>query len=109
MSQYKLFNDEGDEAGEIIIKLNDLNKSEDVIEFAKAKRYQNFQYNSIYNHIYCGKWGNKLTIEYELIVFFLAGKIEMECYDTFLSYIEKLIKKENPFRISDTVKYQYNQ
>lgn len=102
--QYKLFNDDEDKAGEIINKLKGLNKADDIIEFAEKKRYQNFQYSSIYNNIYCGIWRERLMIEYELMIFLLEGKIIMEGFNKFLSYIEALIKKDNPYKISEVVK-----
>jgi len=104
MEQYKLFGANEEKVKEIIEKVKDLNKYEDIIEFAETKRYQNFQYSSIYNNIYCGKRQDKVIVEYELVTFYLAGKIEMECYNEFLKYIEALIKKDNPYRISGAVK-----
>lgn len=102
--QYKLANADKDKAGEIIDKLKGLNKADDIIEFAEKKRYQNFQYSSIYNNIYCGKWRERVMIEYELVIFMLEGKIIMEGYNKFLRYIEVLIKKDNPYKISEVVK-----
>ncbi|MBY6779961.1 SAVED domain-containing protein [Clostridium botulinum] len=46
--QYKLLSADEVKVGEIIDKLKGLNKADNIIEFAEKKRYQNFQYNSVY-------------------------------------------------------------
>ena len=43
-------------------------------------------------------------VNYELIAFMFAGKIIMECYKDFLSYVENIIKKNNSNTVSKTVK-----
>ena len=102
--QYKLFNADEVKAGEIIDKLKGLNKADDIIEFGKQKKYQNFQYSSVYDNIYCGICLERLIVEYELITFMLEGKIIMEGNNKFLKYIESLIKRNNPYKISEIVK-----
>ena len=102
--QYRLFNADKDRIEEIISKLKGLNNADSIVEFAEKKKYENFQYISVYDNIYCGKWEKGVMVEYELILFFLAGKIIMESYRIFLRYIESLIKKDNPYKVSETVK-----
>lgn len=104
LGQYKLFGAEGDRIEEIICKLNKLNKFDDIISFSEQKKYENFQYTRVYNYIYCGKWEHSVMVEYELITFFLAGKIMMECYNRFLKYIEALIHKDNTYKVSEAIK-----
>lgn len=104
MEQYKLFNAHKDKSEQIINKLKELNNANDIIEFAEQKKYENFQYSSIYDNIYCGEWQHRLMVEYELIVFLVAGKIMMEGYKGFLRYIENLIRKDNSHEISEAVK-----
>jgi len=102
--QYKLLNANEDKSKEIIAKLTDFNKSDDIIKFAKEKSYENFQFSSMYHNLDCGKRRKSIMIEYELINFYVVGKIVMECYNEFLSYIETLIKWNNPYKVSEAVK-----
>lgn len=104
LGQYKLFGAEGYKIEEIIFRLNKLNKFDDIISFSEQKKYENFQYTRVYNYIYCGKWEHSVMVEYELITFFLAGKIMMECYNKFLKYIEALIHKDNNYKVSEAIK-----
>ena len=65
----------------IIDELKNIGSSEDIINLAKEKKYGNFQYNDYtYENIYCTKWKHRVMVEYELIVYFIQGKIFMECY-----------------------------
>ena len=74
----------------IIDKMKNISNSEDVINLDKEKKYENFQYNDYaYGNIYCTKRQHKIVIEYELMVYFIQGKILMECYYDFLKYIAK--------------------
>lgn len=104
LEQYKLFAEPRDKSEEILNKLKELNKIEEIIEFAQQKPYQNFQYSSMYKTIYCGKWKWKINVQIEMITFFLAGKIMMESYYSFLKYIEALIRKENKYKVSGAIK-----
>lgn len=102
--QYELLNIAKDRAKKIIDSLKGLSRADDIIELAERKKFENFQYISIYDNIYCTMWEHRVMVEYELMIFMLEGKIMMECYRRFLRYIEKLIKKDNPYVISKTVK-----
>lgn len=102
--QYKLLNANEDELEEIIAKLRNLNKSDEIIKFAKEKSYENFQFNSIYHNLDCGKWRKSIIIEYELVNFYVVGEIVMECHNEFLRYIETLIKQNNAYKVSEAVK-----
>lgn len=104
MEQYKLLNADEDRVEDIIDKLKDLSKANDIINFAKEKRYQNFQYSCVYDNIYCTIWRHRVMAEYESIIFMTEGKIIMECYRNFLRYIENIIKNENVHTISQAVK-----
>lgn len=103
VEQYKMFNDEEDMIKDIINKLNMLNTPKDIIDLAEEKRYRDFQQSSVYGKISIG-WGKRVLVAYEMIAFFVVGKVIMECYDDFFTYIENLIKKDNPYTVSKAVK-----
>jgi len=102
--QYKLLNVNENESKEIFATLNDLKKSDDIIKFAKKKAYENFHFSTIYYNLDCGKWRKSIMVEYELVNFYIVGKIQMECYNGFLKYIEMLIKLNNKYKVSEAVK-----
>ena len=104
IEQYEALNVDEDETRDIIGKLKELSKVVDIIDLAKEKRYQNFQYSSVCEYIDCTIWRCRVMVEYESIIFMIEGKIIMECYRNFLRYIENLIKKSNVHRISEAVK-----
>lgn len=43
-------------------------------------------------------------VKYGLVDFYVEEKIAMECYNDFLHYIEALIKRSNPYKVSEAVK-----
>ncbi|MGL4874144.1 MAG: hypothetical protein ACRC30_05785, partial [Clostridium sp.] len=103
---YRLFLDDN----ELELTLNEVlpalekNKSRtEILELASDRRYQYFQGASYMESVKCGAW-NRITVEYNTIVFFLQGKIMMECYDDFMLYIENLIRKSSEYKISGAVK-----
>lgn len=103
--QYELCYAEKDDVKEIIDILEKTDNSNDIISIAKEKKYQNFQYNDyVYENIYCTKWRHRISVQYELIVYFIQGKILMECYYDFLRYIENIISKNSSNKLSSTVK-----
>ncbi|WP_297424645.1 hypothetical protein [Clostridium sp.] len=104
IEQYKALDVDEDKMIDIVSRLKELSKVNDIIDFAKEKRYQNFQCSSVYDYIYCTIWRDRVMVEYETILFMIEGKIIMECYRSFIRYIENLIKKSNIHRISEAVK-----
>jgi len=104
MDQYKLLNVQEKTSKEIIARLKNISKVEDIINLAKEKSYPNFQYSTVIGYLYCGEWHHRLMAKYGLLDFYVEGKIIMECYNDFLHYIESLIKRNNPHRVSEAVK-----
>ena len=103
--QYDLCDLDTASTQEVIDKLKKVNNSDEIINLAKEKKYQNFCYNSyIYGNIYCTKWQYRVMVQYELVLYLIEGKIMMECYYDFLKYIENLIRKNSKNELNSAVK-----
>ena len=75
----------------------------ELIEFAKEKPHQNFQFSNS-EHYMRLPFSTNIHIEYEYITLFLNGKAYMECYDILFSYIEKLIRAQHNYPQSGAMK-----
>lgn len=102
--QYELLNIPKDRAEKIIDSLKVVSRADDIIELAEQKKYENFQYSSIYDNVYCTMWEHRVMVEYEMMIFMLEGKIMMESYRRFIRYLENLIVKSGSYELSGAVK-----
>ena len=102
--QYELLNIPKDRAEKIIDSLKAVSRADDIIELAEQKKFENFQYSSIYDNISCTMWEHRVMVEYEMMIFMLEGKIMMESYRRFLRYIENLIVKSSSYELCGAVK-----
>ena len=80
----------------ILEKLNNLN-SDEIIEFAKDKSEEAFQYDNYgHNDVIYGIFNNRVNISYETIMLSVEGKVSMECYDKHFNFFKKSIVKAYP-------------
>jgi hypothetical protein len=76
-----------------------LNKLAEMIELAEERKFENFQQISMNDYVYADRW-KQMQAEFSLFVFFVEGKIYLECCDSFLKYIENLVRSNSKHSIS---------
>ena len=95
---------------EIFKEIKDKNYFE-LIDLAKSKKFENFQYSSYFTDYFRIKTSFKeIEVNSELITYNLAGKIMMECYGDMFRYFENVIKnqeKDNP--LNKTIRVMIDQ
>lgn len=78
-------------ASEMIGRLSSI---QEIAELAEEKRFPCFQLNTVSKEVRVSHW-NSLRVKFSMWVFFVEGKIYMECYDNFLRYIENNIRESS--------------
>lgn len=82
---------------ESILKYLDKLKADKIIEFAKEKSKEAFQYDKYGERDYFyGSFGRCLEISYETIMISSEGKISMECYGKHFKFFKSCIVKAYP-------------
>ena len=82
---------------ENILKDLDGLKADKIIEFAKEKSEEAFQYDNYGSRDYFyGSFGRCLEISYETIMISMEGKISMECYGKHFKFFKSCILKGYP-------------
>ena len=72
-------------------------KANKIIEFAKEKSEEAFQYDNYGSGDYIyGSFGRSLEISYDTIMISMEGKISMECYGKHFKFFKKCIVKAYP-------------
>lgn len=84
-------------------QLSALKTYEDIVQFADKEPYPNFQSHSSFMTISCKSF-KRFRVTFEGVIFFLAGKAFLECYDELFSYLESLIKQTSQSEVSQLVK-----
>lgn len=94
--QFKMYNAEID-IQQMITKVKEAQTGEKIIELAKNMNFPTFQmtddltgYSSVRHKD--SSFSDHITVNYHMIVFFLDGKIIMECYNNILHYFERNIR-----------------
>ncbi|XID95844.1 hypothetical protein ACF3MZ_15525 [Paenibacillaceae bacterium WGS1546] len=62
-----------------------------MIELAKEKEFRFFQYSNVYDDIEISPW-RTVRVQTSLLVIFVEGKLFMESYNSYLRYLEKLVR-----------------
>ena len=84
-------------------QLSTLKNYEDIVRFANKKPYPNFQSHMSFMTVY-HKPFKSFRVTFEGVIFFLAGKAFLECYDHLSAYLEALIKENSPCEIARLTK-----
>lgn len=101
--QYRLLSVDLKDQEAIMQQLSALKTYEDIVQFADKKPYPNFQSHSSFMTISCKPF-KRFRVTFEGVIFFLAGKAFLECYDELFSYLESLIKQTSQSEVSQLVK-----
>lgn len=72
-----------------------LSSFQEIIQVAEEKNLPCFQSNVITNEIKVLPWGYWLKIDISMLVFFVEGKIIMEGYNSFLRFIENIVRESS--------------
>ena len=102
-NQYRLLSIDAKDQEAILQQLATLKTYEDIVQFADKKPYPNFQSHTSIMTVY-HKPFKRFRVTFEGVIFFLAGKAFLECYDHLFAYLEALIKENNPCEIAKLTK-----
>lgn len=101
--QYRLLSVDSKDQEAIMKQLSTLKTYEDIVRFANKKPYPNFQSHMSFMTVY-HKPFKSFRVTFEGVIFFLAGKAFLECYDHLFAYLEALIKENSPCEIARLTK-----
>lgn len=102
-NQYRLLSVDTKDQEAIMKQLSTLKTYEDIVRFANKKPYPNFQSHMSFMTVY-HKPFKSFRVTFEGVIFFLAGKAFLECYDHLFAYLEALIKENSPCEIARLTK-----
>ena len=102
-NQYRLLSVDTKDQEAILQQLATLKTYEDIVQFADKKPYPNFQSHTSIMTVY-HKPFKRFRVTFEGVIFFLAGKAFLECYDHLFAYLEALIKENSPCEIARLTK-----
>ncbi|WDM21283.1 hypothetical protein [Paenibacillus polymyxa] len=72
---------------------------EQIVGLAKEMEFRFFQYSDVTDHVAISPW-SRVCVETSLMLFFFEGKILMEGYNSYLRYLEKLVRASSRQAIS---------
>lgn len=79
------------EFSSVLSKLAEKQSIGQIIELAKEKEFRFFQQSDLDEYIEISPW-RRANVKILLLTFFMEGKLLMECYDSYLRYMEKLVR-----------------
>ncbi|MNW32966.1 hypothetical protein D3C74_99190 [compost metagenome] len=71
----------------------------EIIEMAEEKEFRFFHNSEVYDYVDITPW-SRICVETSLMLFFFEGKLLMESYNSFLRYLEKLVRSNSSQAIS---------
>ncbi|QZN76208.1 hypothetical protein [Paenibacillus sp. DR312] len=71
----------------------------EIIELAEEKEFRFFQHNNVYDSIEISPW-QTARVDTSLFAIFIEGKLLMESYNSFLHYLEELVRARSSQAIS---------
>ncbi|WP_405157918.1 hypothetical protein [Paenibacillus sp. FSL H8-0283] len=71
----------------------------EIIELAEEKEFRFFQHNNVHDSIEISPW-QTAQVDTSLFLIFIEGKLLMESYNSFLCYLEKLVRSNSSQAIS---------
>jgi len=109
-AQFKIYTDEKDRGmQQVIVKLTEIKNLDQIIELAASKSLVYFQlFEKIFGCIKVERtngFSQHVEVFYNVISYFLDGKIIMECYENILRYFEHNLRSQrNEYSLVDCVK-----
>ncbi|MBT2292683.1 hypothetical protein J7E73_26845 [Paenibacillus albidus] len=71
----------------------------EIIELAEEKEFRFFQHNNVHDSIEISPW-QTTRVDTSLLVVYIEGKLLMESYNSFLRYLENLVRASSSQAIS---------
>lgn len=98
--QFSLYDQSyAEDFSELLSEIKKRQSLDEIIELAKEKEFRFFQHNNVYDIIVISPW-QTARVDTSLLVIFIEGKLMMESYNSFLRYLESLLRASSSQAIS---------
>lgn len=98
--QFSLYDQSyAEDFSELLSEIKKRQSLDEIIELAKEKEFRLFQHNNVYDIIEISPW-QTARVDTSLLVIFIEGKLMMESYNSFLRYLENLVRASSSQAIS---------
>ncbi|WP_339179309.1 hypothetical protein [Paenibacillus sp. FSL R5-0701] len=102
--QFSLYDQSyAEDFSELLSEIEKRKSLDEIIELAKEKESRFFQHNNVHDNIEISPW-QTARVDTSLFAIFIEGKLLMESYNSFLHYLEELVRASSSQAISGTVR-----